>query len=155
MQIPNRQSQSRKPRRTITKQHVYGGGGVGGGGGCVVGHFGLYEWMQLQLQLLCTAHYKGGGVVGLLPDSPWVTEQESRGFTSQVTTSTRPSYVEVERMNERNSIIIGQPETLDNDLSLSNSPHREITDPRLLRTYYETKPDRGVSLTILSPPGLI
>lgn len=34
MQIPNRQSQSRKPRRTITKQHVYGGGGVGGGGGC-------------------------------------------------------------------------------------------------------------------------
>lgn len=34
MQIPNRQSQARKPRRTITKQHVYGGGGVGGGGGC-------------------------------------------------------------------------------------------------------------------------
>lgn len=71
--------------------------------------------------------------MGLLPDSPWVTEQESREFTSQVTTSTRPSYVEVERMNKRNSIIIGQPETLDNDLSLSNSPHRET----LTRDYFE------------------
>lgn len=36
-------------------------------------------------------------------------------------------------MNERNSIIIGQPETLDNDLSLSNSPHRET----LTRDYFE------------------